>query len=180
MISFTYLQPSQQSSDNDNGINSGISIKAKRSQYNNRVLVVDDDPDITNTFKIGLEESGFKVDVFNDPIQALSKFEKQKDEQDISSSSSSSSSYSHYHYDLLLLDVRMPKMNGFELYREINKKISEGGGDKVKVCFITAYEVYYESLKEDFPALNVGCFIKKPVEIQQLVKRIRTELEEEN
>jgi DNA-binding response OmpR family regulator len=169
VIFYTYLQPSQESQDN----NSSIPIKAKRSQYNSRVLVVDDDPDITNTFKIGLEENGFKVDVFNDPIQALSEFEEQKHEEDMSSSSSS-----HYHYDLLLLDVRMPKMNGFELYREINKKISEGGGDKVKVCFITAYEVYYESLKEDFPTLNVGCFIKKPVEIQQLVKRIRTELEE--
>jgi two-component system, OmpR family, response regulator ChvI len=157
VIFFTYLQPSQESQDN----NSGISNKAKRSQYSNRVLVVDDDPDITNTFKIGLEENSFEVDAFNDPLQALSKFE------DISSS--------HY-YDLLLLDVRMPKMNGFELYREIKKKIREQD-DKVKVCFITAYEVYYESLKEDFPTLNVGCFIKKPVEIQQLVKRIRTELE---
>jgi two-component system, OmpR family, response regulator ChvI len=161
------LQPSQESPDNS----SDISIKAKRPQYKNRVLVVDDDPDITNTFKIGLEDNGFEVDVFNDPIQALSKFEKQKDEQDISSSSSSS----HYHYDLLLLDVKMPKMNGFELYREIKKKIMEGE-DKVKVCFITAYEVYYESLKEEFPTLNIGCFIKKPVEIQQLVKRIRIEL----
>jgi DNA-binding response OmpR family regulator len=164
MIFFTYLQPSQQSPDNS----SGISTKAKRSQYNSRVLVVDDDPDITNTFKIGLEESGFEVDVFNDPIQALSKFEEQKHEEDMSSS--------HY-YDLLLLDIKMPKMNGFELYREIKKKIGEGEDAKVKVCFITAYEVYYESLKEDFPTLNVGCFIKKPVEIQQLVKRIRTELE---
>jgi DNA-binding response OmpR family regulator len=165
MIFFTYLQPSQESPDNNS---SSILIKAKRSQYNSRVLVVDDDPDITNTFKIGLEENGFEVDVFNDPIQALSEFEEQKHDEDMSSS--------HY-YDLLLLDVRMPKMNGFELYREIKRKM-RGGDDKVKVCFITAYEVYYESLKEDFPTLNVGCFIKKPVEIQQLVKRIRTELEE--
>jgi response regulator RpfG family c-di-GMP phosphodiesterase len=68
----------------------------------------------------------------------------------------------------------MPNMNGFELYREI-KKID----DKVKVCFITAYDVFYEKLKEGFPAVNVGCFIKKPVDINELVSRINRELKEE-
>lgn len=147
--------------NNNNNNNKNNESTVESSSY--RLLIVDDDPDITKTFKVGLEQNGFEVDVFNDPLQALSKFE-----QDMSSS--------HYHYDLLLLDVRMPKMNGFELYREIKKKIREGEDDKVKVCFITAYEVYYESLKEEFPALNIGCFIKKPVEIQRLVKRVRTEL----
>jgi DNA-binding response OmpR family regulator len=157
------LQPSQEPSDN----NDSITIKAGRSSQHSRVLVVDDEPDITEAFKIGLEENGFEVDVFNDPLQALSKFE-----ENISSP--------HY-YDLLLLDVKMPKMNGFELYREIKRKIrkeevDDDDRDKLKVCFITAYEVYYESLKEEFPALNVGCFLKKPIEIQELVKRIRSEL----
>jgi DNA-binding response OmpR family regulator len=154
------LQPSQEPSDN----NDSIRIKAGRSSQHSRVLVVDDEPDITEAFKIGLEENGFEVDIFNDPLQALSKFE-----ENISSSL--------HQYDILLLDVKMPKMNGFELYREIKKKIrKEDDGDKLKVCFITAYEVYYESLKEEFPALNVGCFLKKPIEIQELVKRIRSEL----
>lgn len=127
------------------------------------MLVVDDEPDITEAFKIDLEQNGFEVDVFNDPLQAL-KFE------------GNTSSSPHY-YDLSLLDVKMPKMNGFELYREIKKKIRKADdGDKLKVCFITSYEVYYESLKEEFPALNVGCFLKKPIEIQELVKRISAEL----
>jgi two-component SAPR family response regulator len=65
----------------------------------------------------------------------------------------------------------MPKMNGFELYHEMRKI-----NDKVKVCFITAYEVYYEQLKEEFPSIDIGCFIKKPVEISQLARRINVEL----
>ena len=62
-------------------------------------------------------------------------------------------------------------MNGFELYREIEKIDSE-----VKVCFITAFDVYYEALREVFPSLEVECFIRKPIEITNLVKKIRGEL----
>jgi two-component system, OmpR family, response regulator ChvI len=90
-----------------------------------RILIVDDDPDITLTFRIGLEKNGFVVTIFNDPLKALSTFRAGL-------------------YDLLLLDVRMPRMNGFELYREIEKV------DNPKVCFITAFVVYYESLAENF------------------------------
>lgn len=63
-------------------------------------------------------------------------------------------------------------MNGFELHKEI-KMID----NKVKVCFITSFVVYYESLKEMFPTAKISCFIKKPIEIDQLVKKIRAELE---
>jgi DNA-binding LytR/AlgR family response regulator len=70
-----------------------------------------------------------------------------------------------------LLDIRMQDMNGFELYEEL-KKID----DKPKVCFITAYELYYEALKKDFPKLDVGCFIKKPISIEGLAKKITEEL----
>ena len=62
----------------------------------------------------------------------------------------------------------MADLNGVQLYQEVKKK-----DNSAKVCFITAYEVYYEILKKDFPTLNVGCFIKNPVEIQELVKKIR-------
>jgi two-component system, OmpR family, response regulator ChvI len=71
----------------------------------------------------------------------------------------------------LLLDVRMPKMNGFQLYEQI-KKID----NKAKVCYITAYEINYEKIREEFPSLQVDCFIKKPIEIQDLVRRINAEL----
>ena len=117
-----------------------------------KILIVDDDADITLAFKKGLENDGFKVDVFNDPLEALSNFEASK-------------------YDLLLLDIRMPKMNGFELYKEMDKI-----DNNVKVCFITAFEVYYEALREVFPSMEVECFIRKPIEIGNLVKRIKNEL----
>jgi two-component system, OmpR family, response regulator ChvI len=117
-----------------------------------RILIVDDDPDITLTFKLGLEKYGFVVTVFNDPLIALSKFTTAL-------------------YDFLLLDVRMPKMNGFELYREFEKV-----DHNLKVCFMTSFVVYYESLKEIFPAAKVGCFVKKPIEVNILVDRINKEL----
>jgi DNA-binding response OmpR family regulator len=117
-----------------------------------KILIVDDDSDITLAFKKGLENDGFKVDVFNDPLEALSNFQASK-------------------YDLLLLDIRMPKMNGFELYKEIDKIDND-----IKVCFITAFEVYYEALREVFPSMEVECFIRKPIEIGNLVRRIKNEL----
>jgi DNA-binding response OmpR family regulator len=118
------------------------------------IMLVDDEPDTTLTLKEGLEGTGFAlVDAFNDPLLALSAFKPGI-------------------YDLLLLDIKMNKMGGFELFREIQKK------DKnVNACFITAYEIYYESLKHEFPGLNVGCFITKPFDIDSLVKRIKIELE---
>ena len=116
------------------------------------ILIVDDELDITLAFKKGLESNGFFVDIYNDPVIALSNFKSG-------------------FYDLLLLDVRMPKMNGFELYQEI-EKIDK----KAKVCFITAFEVYYQALKEIFPTLDVGCFIRKPIEIEDLVKKINSEI----
>jgi two-component system, OmpR family, response regulator ChvI len=118
-----------------------------------RIFLVDDDPDIGSTFKIGLEQLGFLVEVFSDPTVALSKFNPAT-------------------YDLLLLDIQMPKMNGFELYREIEKIDS-----KVKVCFITGFVVYYDSLREIFPLMDVSCFIKKPIEIGILADRLRAELQ---
>jgi two-component system, OmpR family, response regulator ChvI len=74
---------------------------------------------------------------------------------------------------LLLLDIVMPKMNGFELYQQL--KNIDG---KVKVCFITTCEVYYQSLRDLFPTIaeEVDCFIAKPVGKDELVSRIKEEL----
>jgi DNA-binding NtrC family response regulator len=116
------------------------------------ILIVDDEIDITLAFKKGLESDGFLVDTYNDPLTALLNFKSD-------------------FYDLLLVDVRMPKMNGFELYQEIEKV-----DKKTKVCFITAFEVYYHALREIFPTLEVGCFIRKPIQIDDLVKRINAEI----
>jgi two-component SAPR family response regulator len=93
-----------------------------------RVLVLDDEPDINLTFKTGLEANGFEVDAFSDPVLALSNFKSGV-------------------HDLLLLDVRMPQINGFELYEKLRKIDSN-----VRACFITAHDAHYQSLKEIFPA----------------------------
>jgi two-component system, OmpR family, response regulator ChvI len=117
-----------------------------------RILIVDDEPDLTLTFRAGLEKNGFVVTIFNDPLEALRKFTPGL-------------------YDLLLLDLRMPKMNGFELHREIEKI-----DNNLKVCYMTAFVVYYESLREIFPMAKVCCFIRKPIEVDKLVDRINNEL----
>jgi CheY-like chemotaxis protein len=120
----------------------------------NRILVVDDDPDIGTLFKITLERVGLAVDVFNDPLLALS-------------------SYKAGIYDLLLLDIRMPGMSGLELCQKI-KDVD----DKVKACFVTAYdEEYQKDLGILFPELKeVDCFIRKPIESQKLARIVKSKL----
>jgi DNA-binding response OmpR family regulator len=116
---------------------------------NNRILVVDDEPDLTQVSRLALEYHGFKVDSFNDPHLALSK-------------------YSPGLYDLVILDIKMPNMDGFELYLEI-KKIDTNAN----VCFLTASEQYYEEFrKKDYYALDRNLFIRKPIENEELVKKI--------
>jgi DNA-binding NtrC family response regulator len=110
------------------------------SNRKRRILTVDDDPDITLTVKMGLEDSGlFQVDTFNDPELVLSSFEPGL-------------------YDLALIDFRMSKMYGHELYDEL-KKIDS----KIKVCFMTATYLNYEKLRAAFPTIEIECYIQKPV-----------------
>ena len=122
-----------------------------------RIFLVDDDYDHTITFKMGLEFAGFEVDAYNDSTIALSKFKPD-------------------YYDLLLIDIKMPKIDGFELYEKIREI-----DDKVKVWFITAYETYHKVLKEVSSTskgeTSPGPVIEKPIEIDKLVKQIRTELD---
>lgn len=119
----------------------------------NKILLVDDEPDITMTFKAILQEVGFIVDTYEDPLIALSKFKP------------------HF-YDLVVLDIKMAKMNGFELYVEMQKRDSQ-----VKVCFVTAGEMYYNEVRKDeeeelYCKLDTRRFIQKPVSNTDLVKRI--------
>jgi DNA-binding response OmpR family regulator len=117
--------------------------------YNNRILVVDDEPDLTQVSRLTLEYHGFKVDSFNDPHLALSEYRPGL-------------------YDLVILDIKMPNMDGFELYLEI-KKIDTNAN----VCFLTASEQYYEEFrKKDYYALDRNLFIRKPIENEELVKKI--------
>jgi len=121
---------------------------------NKRILIVDDEPDIALAFKIGLEDSGFVVDTFNEPKIAFSNFKSD-------------------FYELLLLDIKMPKLNGIEFYQRM-KEIDK----KVKVLFITASEIYYyeKIAKEVFPLLGAKRLLRKPIKIEVLVRSIKQEL----
>ncbi|MDQ3848063.1 MAG: response regulator [Thermoproteota archaeon] len=134
------------SAENDSRkVTSQTALQARRY----KVMIVDDEQDITTIFKIGLENNQFMVTTFNDPIKALSSFKPGL-------------------YDLLILDVRMPGMNGFQLYDEI-RKIDK----KVKVCFLTAFEGSRSEFRNSFPSLEeVKCYLKKPITVKELIKRL--------
>jgi two-component system, OmpR family, response regulator ChvI len=143
--------------------------EVSRHGHRHRILVVDDEKDITFFLKEALESyGGFEVVTFNDPLVALSSL---KNKADVKA------------FDLILLDIKMPRMDGFELYQELQKKIEHAHGhdcndaNKTKICFMTAFEVYYEALKELFPdSYSSVCFIKKPSSAKDLVERINKEI----
>jgi DNA-binding response OmpR family regulator len=124
-----------------------------------RILLVDDEPDITFALSIGLEDNGFAVDAFNDPLLALQSFKEKHNKKES--------------YALALIDFRMPKMNGFELNNEIRKI-----DNRVKVCFITAFDIRKEDLAA-IPELNAekNVIIKKPIKINELVKTASEKIE---
>ena len=118
-----------------------------------KILIVDDESDITTALKMYLELQGFQIDAFTNPADALTQFKAR-------------------FYHLLILDIKMPEMNGFELYKEIKKK------DKtVKVFFLTALsEMHdYDAFKKEvFPKEGERYFIAKPIENEEILKRINT------
>jgi two-component system catabolic regulation response regulator CreB/two-component system response regulator ChvI len=118
-----------------------------------RILVVDDEPDIAAIIKLGLEKEGFIVEAFTEPLKALEQFKSG-------------------HYDLALLDIRMTPINGFELYRKLLKI-----DNNLRVCFITAFEIYYDEFRRVFPKIKVDCFVRKPASIDSIAKIVRNELE---
>jgi two-component system C4-dicarboxylate transport response regulator DctD len=119
-----------------------------------RIMVVDDEPDLTLFFSMSLEYHGFKVEAFNDPRKALSNFKQD-------------------YYDLVVLDIKIPHMDGFELYREIQKIDS-----KANVCFLTASELYYKEFREkEYNAIDKDLFIRKPIANEELIKEIDRQIE---
>jgi DNA-binding response OmpR family regulator len=123
------------------------------------MLIVDDDDGVTTTFKLAIEDSNnnhdkrIEVRTSNNPVVALSEFKPN-------------------FYDLLLVDINMPHMNGFELCEKILAI-----DINVKVCFMSSGEINREALREIYPTRQEGCFIRKPISIDYLVKRIRAELD---
>ena len=140
-----------------------------------RILIVDDNPDITLTFKKVLEDPQsddptderqidtdiitakkkipFKVTTYNDPFLALSEFKPN-------------------FYHLVLVDINMPKINGFEFSSEILERDANP-----RICFMSSGQINQEALKEVYPTLSIGCFIKKPITSLELKRRIEMELE---
>jgi two-component system, OmpR family, response regulator ChvI len=121
-----------------------------------KILVIDDEPDIAFSLKTVLEQNrSASVDIFNDPADVISRYNEQP----------------RITYDLLIIDILMPRMNGFELYEKI-KKID----NNAKVCFISAYKMYFEALKEMYPDYDVDWFMNKPFENEDLLRKIDSAL----
>ena len=117
-----------------------------------KILLVDDEPDVTYTIKKIVEDNEFKADSFNDPILALNYYKVD-------------------FYDLVILDIKMPTMDGFQLYLKIREK-----DPNVKICFLTVIATFNEEFRKIRLALgktiNEDYFIQKPVDMEDLLKKL--------
>ncbi len=139
--------------DSDHIKSSSIPLSLEYQQHK-RILVVDDNPDIIFTLRVGLEsDPTIQVYSFDNPVTALVEFKPN-------------------FYDLLLIDINMPLMDGFQLAQNLVRRDLN-----VRVCFITAGEINMDAAREVHPLKSIGCFIKKPITAEELLKRIRAELE---
>ena len=116
-----------------------------------RILLVDDEPDICMIYQLVLEDAGYQCSTYTDPVQALQEFKPA-------------------YYDLILLDIKMPVLNGFELCKEI-REIDK----RVYIIFITASEAYYEKFRgQHFPELGKINYIQKPIGNDELLQIVNT------
>ena len=137
------------------------SLTKDQQRFWKRILIIDDDADIITTFKAAIEDgnNGYdvnkRIEVYtsNDPVIVSSDFKPN-------------------YYDLLLVDINMPHMNGFELCEKILVI-----DINVRICFMSSGEINRKALREIYPSLTVGCFMTKPMTIGYLLKRIRSELD---
>lgn len=157
----TQINPSD-SHEPDSGTNTEQAVShgkikslSSNTPVHKRILVVDDNSDIAFTLRIGLEDSDptMQVHSFDNPVTALLEFKPD-------------------FYDLLLIDVNMPLMDGFQLTHKLLQK-----DINVRVCFMTSGEINMDAAREVHPLKSIGCFIRKPISTEQLVKRVRAELE---
>jgi two-component SAPR family response regulator len=136
-------------------------LTKEEQRFWKRILIVDDDADLTATFKAVIEESNNNNDVSrrievhtsNNPVVTLSDFKPN-------------------FYDLLLIDINMPHMNGFQLCEKILVI-----DINVRICFMSSLEINREGLREIYPSLGLGCFIRKPVTTDYLLEKIRSEFD---
>ena len=127
-------------------------MSSDKTMQEMKVLLVDNEPDVTYAIRTVLEDNGFEVDSFSDPVLV-------------------SETYKSNYYDLVILDIKMPKMDGFQLYDCIRQK-----DRKTKICFLTASEMFYESLRQARnllgDVLGEQYFIQKPIKTDELVRRL--------
>ncbi len=118
-----------------------------------KILLVDDEPDITFTIKNMLYNTGFQIYTFNDPITPLKLYRRN-------------------FYDLVILEIKIPNMDGFELYIKIKEK-----DPTVKICFLTAIATFDEEFRKSRPEVDriitQECFIQKPITTEDLIKKLR-------
>ena len=117
-----------------------------------KILLVDDEPDITFTIKNMLYNTGFQIYTFNDPITPLKLYRRN-------------------FYDLVILEIKIPNMDGFELYIKIKEK-----DPTVKICFLTAIAIFDEEFRKSRPEVDriitQECFIQKPITTEDLIKKL--------
>ena len=121
------------------------------AQVNKRILIVDDEKDIGRTFKMILENYGFEIDFFTDPAMALETFKPNL-------------------YHLIILDIRMAEINGFELYDKLKSR-----DPKIKTLFITALssvESYNTHNSKVYPLKGKRHFMAKPVSRKELLEQV--------
>ena len=118
---------------------------------NKKILIIDDEPDVVLTLRMALEQNGFRTDSCSDPTLAYKNFRAGV-------------------YDLVLLDIKMPNVDGFHLYQKIKRT-----DNRVKICFLTASEFYDEEIRKEqgFDVFNEELFLRKPIEIACLIDTIR-------
>lgn len=132
--------------------------ESKKTSSPPRIMIVDDESDILSVIKRGLEsKNDFMVDTFSKADDAIENFQD----------------HPPNYYDLVITDIRMPKVNGFEVYRRIKDT-----DPNMKIAFITAFEINKEEFSKVIPSVNVTHFISKPVSISKLREKIKSILDD--
>ena len=124
--------------------------KNKNKNKNKRILIVDDEPDVSIVLQKVFEQAGFDAESYDDPILALKNFRAGL-------------------YDLILLDIKMPEMDGFSLYEQLKKQ-----DNSAKICFLTASEMYFSRFRKekDLCTIDENLFIRKPIGNEELIRKV--------
>ena len=127
-----------------------LSDKKNNDKSPAKLLIVDDDPDIVQVLKLGLQKNGFLVNAFTSSEEALQSFKSNAED-----------------YCLMLSDIRMPGLSGIQLARKVKET-----NPVVKVVLMTAFEIRDSEFSKVFPSMHVDGFVQKPIRIGDLTNKI--------